>query len=56
MMVVPETLPDLARAAVCGILLTLYELITGGALSLAYAALGGAQVPAALRKARRGAT
>jgi hypothetical protein len=56
MMVVPDTLPDLARAAVSGILLTLYVLIAGGALSLAYAALGGAQVPAALRKARRGAT
>ncbi len=55
MFVVPDTLPDLALAAMSGVLLTLYVLVAGGALSLAYAALGGAQVPAALRKARRGA-
>jgi len=45
----------LAQAALRAILLTLYVLVAGGALSSAYAALGGARGRAAPRKARSGA-
>ncbi|UCH74263.1 MAG: hypothetical protein JSU82_18535 [Rhodospirillales bacterium] len=50
--VLPDNLPGLARAALHGLLVTLYVLVAGGALSLAYAALGGAGLPLQ-RKARR---
>jgi len=41
----PETLPHLAQAALRGLLVTLYVLVAAGALSRAYAALGGAGRP-----------
>lgn len=40
--VLPDTLPVPAQAALRAVLLTLYVLVAGGALSRAYAALGGA--------------
>jgi len=52
--ILPEFLPDIAQAAGHAILVTLYVLVAGGALSRAYAALGGTAAPPQ-RKARRGA-
>lgn len=49
----PDSLPPLALAALRSVLVTVYVFVAGGALSLAYAALGGAGGPT-LRKARRG--
>lgn len=55
MALLPDTLPALAQGALRAILVTLYVLVAGGALSRAYAALGGAGGPAAQRKTPHGA-
>lgn len=51
--VLPESLPHLAQAALRAVLVTLYALVAGGALSRAYAALGG--TGPVQHKPRRGA-
>jgi len=50
----PGILPHLAQTALYRLLVMVFVLVAGGALSRAYAALGGAAGPAQ-RKARRGA-
>ena len=51
----PDALPPLAQSGLHAVLVMLYVLVAGGALSSAYAALGGVLGPAAQHKTRRGA-